>query len=145
MILLQNLKNPIDGILRICNIIKKPISNANLKPKEDMMRGGKRPGAGRRPRFGAYHQTTTMRVPAALKQEIIAHIERLCVDGESQDVKTVTKSKRVAPASQTENVTVSKDELSAALALLNDALHLKANAGGAIKHEIRKSLKILQF
>jgi len=107
------------------------------------MRGGKRPGAGRRPRFGAYHKTTTMRVPAPLKQDIIAHIEHLCADGESQYV--VTKSKRVAPASQTDNVTFSKDDLNAAVALLNEALHLKANAGGAIKREIRKALQLLQF
>ena len=143
MILLQNLKYPIDGILRICNIIKTPISNANLKPKEDMMRGGKRPGAGRRPRFGGYHQTTTMRVPAPLKQEIIAYIEHLCTDSQSQYV--VRKSKRAAPSSQTDKVTFSKDELNMALTLLNEALHLKANAGGAIKREIRKALQLLQF
>ena len=109
------------------------------------MRGGKRPGAGRRPRFGAYHKTTTMRVPAPLKQDVIAYIERLCADSASQDGKIVTKSKRGFAASQTDNVTFSKDALNAAIALLNEALHLKANAGGAIKHEIRKVLRILQL
>lgn len=109
------------------------------------MRGGKRPGAGRRPRFGAYHKTTTIRVPAPLKQDIIAYIERLCADGASQDAKIVTKSKRASPVRQTDNVTFSKDDLNAALTLLNHALYLRANAGGAIKHEIRKALKILQF
>ncbi len=109
------------------------------------MRGGKRPGAGRRPRFGTYHKTTTIRVPAPLKQDIIAYIERLCAVGQSPEVKIVTKSKRIAPANHTDHVTFSKDELNAALTLLNDALQLRANAGGAIKHEIRKSLKILQF
>ncbi len=108
------------------------------------MRGGKRPGAGRRPRFGAYHKTTTMRVPAPLKKDVIAYIERLCADSASQDGKIVTKSKRAA-ASQTDNVTFSKDALNAAITLLNEALHLKANAGGAIKQEIRKVLRILQF
>ena len=109
------------------------------------MRGGKRPGAGRRPRFGAYHETTTMRVPAPLKQDVIAYIERLCADSASQDGKIVTKSKRAVAASQTDNVIFSKDALNAAIALLNESLHLKANAGGAIKQEIRKVLQILQF
>jgi hypothetical protein len=110
-----------------------------------MMRGGKRPGAGRRPRFGTYHKTTTIRVPALLKQDIIAYIERLCADGQSPEIKTVTKSNSIAQLSHSDHVTFSKDELNAALRLLNDALQLRANAGGAIKHEIRKSLKILQF
>ena len=109
------------------------------------MRGGKRPGAGRRPRFGTYHKTTTIRVPTPLKQDIIAYIERLCADGESSEIKTVTKSNRIAQLSHSDHVTFSKDELNAVLRLLNDALQLRANAGGAIKHEIRKSLKILQF
>ena len=109
------------------------------------MRGGKRPGAGRRPRFGTYHKTTPMRVPAPLKQDIVAYIERLCANSQSREDKMVTKSKGVTAASQTDKVTFSKDDLNAVRALLNEALHLKANAGGAIKHEIRKALQLLQF
>ena len=111
------------------------------------MRGGKRPGAGRRLRLGTYHKTTPVRVPAPLKQDIVAYIERLCANNQSREDKMVAKSKSkgVTAASQTDKVTFSKDDLNAVRALLNEALHLKANAGGAIKHEIRKVLRILQL
>lgn len=42
------------------------------------MRGGRRQGAGRKPRFGQYKETATMRVPVQLKQQIIAFIEDMC-------------------------------------------------------------------
>lgn len=109
------------------------------------MRGGKRLGAGRRPRFGAYRETTTMRVPAALKEDIIGYIERQCGSGDQSGPKIVTKSKRGTPQGRTDRVTFSKDDLTEGITILSHALQLRANAGGAIKDEIRRALKILAF
>ena len=108
------------------------------------MRGGKRPGAGRRPRFGAYRQTTTMRVPVQLKEQVIAYLEQLCVDTQQSGRRIVSKSKHSARHGQTDYVTVSDKKIKRATAILKAAIKLKANAGGAIKTEIRRALNILQ-
>lgn len=128
----------------MCNIIKRK-AFWMTKMKEDVMRGGKRPGAGRRPRFGAYRETTTMRVPAPLKQDIIAYIEHLCGGGDQGGPKIVTKSKQGTSQGKTDNVAFSKDGHTEAITILNQALQLRANAGGAMKGEIRRALKILAF
>jgi hypothetical protein len=108
------------------------------------MRGGKRLGAGRRPRFGQYRQTTTMRVPAQLKQDIIAYIEGICRDTNQSDPQMVTTSKQAVKPGKSDFVPVSRKKLSQAVVILNRARKLKANAGGAIKTEIRRALNILE-
>lgn len=107
------------------------------------MRGGKRQGAGRRPRFGQYRETTTMRVPIQLKQDVIDYIESICPDRDQSRHNFVTESNHsIKPIN---NVTLSKARISQAINILELSLELKANAGGAIKKEIRKALNILLF
>ncbi len=108
------------------------------------MRGGKRAGAGRRPRFGPYRETTTMRVPAQLKADIIAYIESICADTNQSEPKMEAASKQAVKQAKTDRVSVSKHKLSQAVTVLKRSLKLKANAGGAIKAEIRKAVDILQ-
>ena len=108
------------------------------------MRGGKREGAGRHPRFGRYRETTTMRVPAPLKQEIIAFIEKLCSDVAQSHSNFVTKPKNAESQTMAENVTMSRAKITQARNVLEHSLKLRSNAGGAIKKEIREALKILQ-
>ena len=108
------------------------------------MRGGKREGAGRHPRFGRYRETTTMRVPAPLKQEIIAFIERLCADTAPGHPHFETKSKLVGRQGMAEKAAISRAKITQLSNVLEGSLKLRSNAGGAIKKEIRKALKILQ-
>jgi flagellin-specific chaperone FliS len=102
------------------------------------MRGGKRQGAGRKPRFGQYKETATMRVPVQLKQQIIAFIEDMCRKDAQANKDFVTQS-------DTKEVQLRDEKISQAKQILNQSLELKANAGGAIKNEIRKALKILEL
>ncbi|MFX0202137.1 MAG: hypothetical protein ACFFCW_38995 [Candidatus Hodarchaeota archaeon] len=85
-----------------------------------------------------------MRVPAPLKEEIIAFIERLCSEAAQSHGDFVPKSKNVESQAMAENVTVSKAKITQARNVLERSLKLKSNAGGAIKKEIRKALGILQ-
>ena len=109
------------------------------------MRGGKRKGAGRRPRFGQYRETTSMRVPVQLKQDIIAFIESMCGDTDQSRNNFITKSNHIINQEATGSVTFSEKQIIGGINILELALRLKANAGGAIKNEIRKALRILQF
>ena len=102
------------------------------------MRGGKRQGAGRKPRFGQYKQTATMRVPVQLKQQIIAFIDDMCRKDAQANKDCVTQS-------DTKEVQLRNKKISQAKQILNQSLGLKANAGGAIKNEIRKALRILEL
>lgn len=106
------------------------------------MRGGKRLGAGRRPRFGAYGLTTTMRIPVQLKQEIIAFIEGICRSDHRTEPQA--ECRQALKQEETDQGAISKQKLNQAAALLEQSLQLKANAGGAIKTQIRKALNILQ-
>jgi hypothetical protein len=121
------------------------------------MRGGKRKGAGRKPRYGNYKDTTTMRVPVELKPEIVSFIENLCGQrgrdenvaktkevGNGAENENVTKTDSLENACGNENVTISGEAISRAGKVLRDSLGLRANAGGAIKKEIRVALDILQ-
>jgi hypothetical protein len=108
------------------------------------MRGGKRLGAGRRPRFGAYGRTTPMRIPVQLKQEVIAYIEGICRSDHQTERETQTESKQALRTEKTVRGAISEQKLNQATAILERSLQLKANAGGAIKTEIRKALSILQ-
>jgi len=107
------------------------------------MRGGKRQGAGRRPRFGEYRETTTMRVPIQLKQDVIAFIESMCGDTDQSRNNFVTESN--VNHEPKDSVTLSKEQIIQAINILKLSLELKANAGGAIKKEVRKALSILPF
>jgi len=90
------------------------------------MRGGKREGSGRKSKLGI-GKTTIIRVPEKFKSEILEFIELL--------------SKSDDPKELIENVTKSKSKNKQLITILEDALKLKANAGGAIKKEIRKVLE----
>jgi hypothetical protein len=109
------------------------------------MKGGKRQGAGRRPRFGQYRETTTMRVPIQLKQDVIDFIESMCRDRDQSRNNFVTESNHIINQEPIDSVTLSKEQISQAINILELSLELKANAGGAIKKEIRKALNILLF
>ena len=102
------------------------------------MRGGKRQGAGRRPRFGQYRETTTMRVPIQLKQDVIDFIESMCSDRDQSRNNFVTESNHTINQELIDSVTLSKEQIKQAINILELSLELKANAGGAIKKEIRK-------
>ncbi|WP_022946969.1 hypothetical protein [Methylohalobius crimeensis] len=57
-----------------------------------MARGGKRTGAGRKSRYGV--ETTTVRIPAALKEEVLAFVERRMTE-RARDSETVTESNTI--------------------------------------------------
>lgn len=109
------------------------------------MRGGKRKGAGRKPRFGQYKETATMRVPVQLKQEIIAFVEHLCRKGTQTEKDYVANSEGNEVQLENDNVTLSNEKIFQAKQILDQSLKLKANAGGAIKNEIRKAMNILEL
>jgi hypothetical protein len=83
-----------------------------------------------------------MRIPVQLKEEIIAFIEGICRCDHGTAPKA--ESRVVLKQRETAQGALSKDKLSQATALLGRSLQLKANAGGAIKTEVRKALSILQ-
>jgi len=82
-----------------------------------MAKGGKRIGAGRK---RSTDPTITMRVPRSKKEQITRWIQN-GLTAKLQDSET-------------------QQQISEALALLNDALSLKANAGGRIKIQIREAI-----
>jgi hypothetical protein len=86
-----------------------------------MARGGKRNGAGRKK---IAESSVTIRVPISMKQEIKNWVKRSCL-AESQQC-------------QSDGVILS------AIQILENALTLKANAGGKIKTEIRQTIALLQ-
>ncbi len=86
-----------------------------------MSRGGKRIGAGRKK---SSDPTITIRVPISMEQAI------------KEWIKTGI---HLIPRNQD-----TKEKLADSIGLLENALHLKANAGGRIKTEIRQAIKSLQ-
>jgi len=85
-----------------------------------MSRGGKRIGAGRRKNGDP---SITIRVPVSMKQTI------------KEWIKTGI---HLAPCNQEVN-----EKLVDSIGLLENALQLKANAGGKIKTEIRQAIELL--
>jgi hypothetical protein len=79
------------------------------------MRGGKRVGAGRPPRFGAYGYTTIMRIPVQLKKEIIAFIEGICRSDHGTEPKA--ESRVFLKEEKTDQGAISKEKLRQATAL----------------------------
>lgn len=86
-----------------------------------MSRGGKRHGAGRKK---SNDPSVTIRVPSSMKETIQHWIK-----------------KRSLPDHCGKN---GQEEISASLSVLQNALTLKANAGGKIKTEIRQAIDILK-
>jgi len=93
-------------------------------------RGGFREGAGR-PGAWKHGETKMIRVPIALSEEVLDIARRL---DEGYSIDCDSNSKEVS----------SHPKVEKAIALLTEALKLKANAGGAIKAEIRKALDLLK-
>jgi hypothetical protein len=89
-------------------------------------RGGSRLGAGLKPTW-KHGKTQTVRVPIALADQLLEIARKL----DSSEVSD----------SDTESNTI---DVSAAIALLEEALILKANAGGAIKAKVREALTLLR-
>jgi hypothetical protein len=85
-----------------------------------------------------------MRIPVQLKPDIIAYIEKICAGTNPGGPKTEAASKQAVKQAETDHVSVSKHRLRQAVTVLKRSLKLKANAGGAIKAEIRKAVDILQ-
>ena len=85
-----------------------------------MARGGKRDGAGRKK---SVDPSVTIRVPSSMKETIQYWIK-----------------KGSLPNPYLKN---NQEEISASLLVLQNALTLKANAGGKIKIEIRQVIDIL--
>jgi len=92
----------------------------NFKVRKSMSRGGKRMGVGRKKNSDS---SITIRVPVLMKQTIKEWI------------------KTGSPMSQ-RNQEV-KEKLVDSIGLLENALQLKANAGGKIKTEIRRAIELL--
>ncbi len=86
-----------------------------------MSRGGKRAGAGRKK---SIDPSVTIRVPTSMKQSVKEWIT----------VKNgfISRDQKV------------HERVTRSIGLLESALHLKANAGGKIKSEIRKAIALLQ-
>ena len=95
-----------------------------------MPRGGARPNSGPPPSW-KYGRTTTIRVPRALAVQI-KHLVRQLDEGRLE----------YDTGSEIEGDTSSK--MAEAVEILTEALKLKSNAGGKIKVEIRKALKLLE-
>jgi len=90
-----------------------------------MPRGGLREGAGLRPTWNR-GKTQTIRVPIVLADRLLEIARKL---DSSEVSNSVTESDRL--------------DLAGAIALLDEALTLKPNAGGAIKAKIRQALTLL--
>lgn len=88
-----------------------------------MPRGGYREGGGR-PSLFRHMPTQTIRVPVVLADDVL-HLARKLDRGDISVNGTISKSERV-------------------IALLTEALTLKANAGGAIKEKIREAINLLK-
>ncbi len=86
-----------------------------------MSRGGRRIGSGRKK---SNDPTVTIRVPQSMKEAVKEWIKsENCSDACSREVGM---------------------NLDNSIGLLKNALHLRANAGGKIKLEIRKVIELLQ-
>lgn len=102
-----------------------------------MPRGGLRPGAGGslehliKPKW-KLGPTQVIRVPRALAPQLLELAHKL-------DNSDVIDSLQVNNASTTHSNTQQE-----AIAILESALNLKPNSGGAIKKEIRKALQLLE-
>lgn len=79
--------------------------------------------------------TRTIRVPIALTDQVLDFAQRLDA-GESLS--------QVNQENSTIAYKVDDESLSQVIQILNEALHLKANAGGKIKDRIRDAIAILQ-
>ena len=95
-----------------------------------MPRGGARLNSGPPPSW-KYGRTATIRVSRALAAEV-KHLARQLDEGKleydtSSEIETDTSSK-----------------MAEVVGILTEALKLKSNAGGRIKVEIRKALKLLE-
>lgn len=111
-----------------------------------MSKGGYHPNAERWGRKSGWNDSVTkvIRVPESIAAQVIDIAHKL-------DRGIVLDSVIEAKDEQIDSVTEAKDKQIAQLAqnleqvkiTLQDALKLKANAGGAIKAEIRKALELL--
>lgn len=79
--------------------------------------------------------TRTIRIPIALTDQVLDFALRLDA-GESLS--------QVNHADVTQKGELSCESLSQAIQVLNEALHLKANAGGKIKDRIREAIALLE-
>ena len=101
--------------------------------------GGAREGAGKKPGWKT-GPTKPIRLPVTLHDAVYRYAKRLDEVMDPSNLESVTDSKM--------NYLLT-DEMGAihvqkVIEILNEALQLKANAGGAIKTEIRKALEILE-
>ena len=88
-----------------------------------MPRGGRHEGT-LKPTWNA-GKTTAVRLPIAKKDEIL-------------------RIARAIDAIEGEAIVIEKDSFLEAITVLEDALELKANAGGAIKDKIREALALIK-
>lgn len=88
-----------------------------------MARGGYREGGGRPSSF-IHTPTQTVRVPVVLADQVLELAQKLD-KGELIVNDTIPKKDRI-------------------VAILEEALTLKANAGGALKEKIREALRVMQ-
>ena len=121
--------------------------------------GGYRPGAGQKPKWNS-GSTVTIRVPQELTSEILLYAQ--LIDGQSPNdlqienclsclLDNVTESKELQKQSNQHKEPKKKERFDGvtesnyqeALLILHSALNLKANAGGAIKAEIKRALNLL--
>lgn len=102
------------------------------------------PGIGGRGKRAPY-QTTHYRIPTALKpivEEMAGKYRELVCEYEVDDPALIsTIINAICPLSTNKNIDSEKIEL--AIEILNSALLLKANVGGAIKRKVEEALKLM--
>jgi hypothetical protein len=79
--------------------------------------------------------TRTIRVPVVLADQVLEYAHKL---DEGESLTQVNQSASVS------GVRITDESLTQVIHILNDALALKANAGGKIKDQIREVLALLQ-
>ena len=104
----------------------------------------KNPGVGGRGKRAPY-KTTHYRIPIAIKPivEEMARKYRELVDEYEVDDSALIEAVINAINCEQTNKNIDSEKIELAIEILNEALLLKANVGGAIKRKVEEALKLM--
>jgi hypothetical protein len=108
------------------------------------MNNSNNPGVGGRGKRAPY-KTTHYRMPIALKPivEEMARKYRELVDEYEVDDPALVEAVINAICPKQTNKNIDSEKIELAIEILNSALTLKANSGGAIKRKVEEALKLM--
>ena len=108
------------------------------------MTNSNNPGIGGRGKRAPY-KTTHYRMPIALKPivEEMARKYRELVDEYEVDDPALISAVINAISCKEKNKNIESEKIELAIEILNEALTLKANVGGAIKRKVEEALKLM--